>query len=109
VTLNGTTVSGNKAVERGGGISGEESNLTLDRSRVHGNSATGANSVGGGISATQISLTLRDSSVSDNSSKQPPGGIYNNLSTVRLFSSRVVHNRPTNCSGSPTPVPGCDH
>jgi hypothetical protein len=109
VDLNDTTVSNNTAVEAAGGISIDQSTVRLTRSRVYGNSATGANSVGGGISVTQNSLlTLRDSSVDNNSSQRAPGGIYNeDTFAVLLIYSRVVHNRPTNCSGSPTPVAGC--
>jgi hypothetical protein len=74
----------------------------------HGNSATGANSVGGGIFLGSNRLTLRDSSVDNDSSQRAAGGIYDeNAVQVALISSRVVHNHPTNCSGSPTPVFGC--
>jgi hypothetical protein len=114
VTLNDTSVSDNKTVgtnlplEAGGGIYSHNAGLHLNRSRVYSNSTTGANSVAGGIFAEfGSSLTLRDSSVSNNSSKQPPGGIYVKDSTVALTDSRVINNRPTNCSGSPIPVPGC--
>jgi hypothetical protein len=110
VTLNDTTVSENTAIESAGGITmNRGSSVRINRSRVDGNSTTGANGVAGGISVTDSSfLTFRDSSVDNNSSQRTPGGIYNDgAKAVLLISSRVLGNRPTNCSGSPTPVPGC--
>jgi hypothetical protein len=113
VTLNDTNVSENKAVEEAAGITiTRGSSVRLNRSRVHGNTTTGANGVAGGIflKGDFNLVTLRDSSIDNNSSQRAPGGIYNedqHVDAVILISSRVVDNRPTNCSGSPTPVAGC--
>ncbi|MFF3457061.1 hypothetical protein ACFYXH_22610 [Streptomyces sp. NPDC002730] len=111
VDLNDTTVSDNTAAVSAGGIyQTGRSAARLNRSRVHGNTTTGTNGVAGGIFVEPFNLmTLRDSSVENNSSQRAPGGIFNGgddrVDTVILISSRVVHNRPTNCS--PTPLPGC--
>lgn len=71
--------------------------------------------LGGGISnlqsdeqgASPPELTLINSSVSDNVADDGAGGIYNEGGTVALQHTPVTDNVPTNCSGSPTPVPGC--
>ena len=52
-------------------------------------------------------LTVIQSLIVHNSAADTGGGIYNDQGDVALRRSLVDANTPTNCSGSPTPVPGC--
>jgi hypothetical protein len=71
--------------------------------------------VGGGISnvasdqegAAPPQLTVIQSLIVHNSAADTAGGIYNDQGDVALRRSLVDANTPTNCSGSPTPVPDC--
>lgn len=89
---------------------------TIDRTSInrnhaqHGPGATRA--VAGGIAnsapeAGAAEVMLRDSTVVGNTSVEAPGGIFNDSGPVTLAHTAVIGNTPTNCDGSPTPVPGC--
>jgi hypothetical protein len=52
-------------------------------------------------------MTLTSSPVTANKSSLTPGGIYRSGGTLTITTSPVTANTPTNCAGSPTPVPGC--
>jgi hypothetical protein len=82
--------------------------LTVSNGTIELNTATDPASQGGGISQdVGGSTTLVNVAVEGNASGLAPGGIYNNQGTVSLTRSPVAENRPTNCVGSPTVVPGC--
>ncbi|MFH8800770.1 hypothetical protein ACH4F6_14405 [Streptomyces sp. NPDC017936] len=105
-TLTGTLVYNNTATDgRGGGIL-NEAQLELDRSHVHANHAP--DGAGGGLvnQGGGARATLKSSSVTYNVARDAPGGILNE-GTVTLLSSTVANNFPTNCQGTPVPVPGC--
>ncbi|MEV4335347.1 hypothetical protein AB0K02_33475 [Streptomyces sp. NPDC049597] len=107
-TLNDSTVIDNTATHAsslGGGI-GNRGRLFLNRSHVRDNRTNGK---GGGIAqrGNDPAATLEDSSVTGNIAAAAPGGIYSEEGPVRLLSTIVADNQPTNCSGSPDPVPGC--
>lgn len=110
--LSGSSVTGNtatgSAVGVGAGILNTNA-LDLSSSTVTNNQATGAGSTGAGLfnqGATAIAI-LTSTTVSSNTAASAPGGIDNNLGSVTLTGSPVAGNVPTNCAGSPTPVPGC--
>jgi len=94
------TITGG-AADVGGGIENVGGTVTLNHSRVTGNTATQAS--GGIASATfdpssVAKLTLNNSAVTGNSQTDPPpnslggGGIVNVLGTVTLNSSQVNNN-----------------
>ncbi|WP_027660381.1 membrane protein [Salinispora fenicalii] len=111
----GATVEDSKIVYNtatttdGGGIAivGEPV-VALRRTTVSGNQAAG---VAGGIffdpSDPTTVLTLTDVRVTDNIAQNEPGGVYNN-GVIDVFGTiTIINNRPTNCTGSPNPVPTC--
>ncbi len=82
VALRRTTVSGNQAGEAAGGIFFNPFNETTV-------------------------LTLTDVRVTDNLAQNEPGGVYNG-GVINVFGKVIIiNNRPTNCVGSPNPVPTC--
>jgi len=119
-------VSGNRAgplqfaptTLTGGGIQ-NIGTMVIRFSTVDHNQATKTGSptvaLGGGISnvksdeegAAAPQLTLIQSLVVHNTAADTAGGIYNDQGDVALRRSLVDANAPTNCSGSPTPVPDC--
>ncbi|MEU4730745.1 hypothetical protein [Streptomyces sp. NPDC023588] len=105
VTLNGSELSENAADGTGGGIysTGGAAAAKFTSSNVKNNTAHQA----GGIASDRATLTLASSTVNGNAAIINPGGIYHIAGTVTLDSASVTANTPTNCSGSPSPVPGC--
>uniref|UniRef100_A0AAU2JPA5 Right handed beta helix domain-containing protein n=1 Tax=Streptomyces sp. NBC_00049 TaxID=2903617 RepID=A0AAU2JPA5_9ACTN len=103
-----SVVTANSAAQNGGGVF-SDGDVTVNSSRVAGNTALGA---GGGIanglpSVAAGTAALNASSVTGNTATAGPGGIYDNGTAVTLRATRVVTNVPGNCAGSPNPVPGC--
>ena len=100
LTVNSSTVSGNRA-SNGGGINNSGGVAILNSTTVTGNQAD----FGGGIYNGSGSVTLQSSLVTQNTAVATGGGggIYNNGATVVLISSVVTANDPDNCFG----VPGC--
>jgi hypothetical protein len=95
MTISGSTISGNKALQgsgssgHGGGVySGDESLVT--NSTISGNSAT----AGGGIYHFDFNgtLTLINTTISGNSSAGSGAGIYNYLGTLGLYNATVTEN-----------------
>ncbi|MCK6579985.1 MAG: hypothetical protein L6Q98_17985 [Anaerolineae bacterium] len=94
LTLNNSTVSGNSALDGGGGIYNSASGtLTLNNSTIGGNSAF----VGGGISNSGT-VTLNNSTISGNSAFVGGGGL-SNYGTLVLNNSTVADNSATNFGG----------
>jgi hypothetical protein len=70
LTVTNSTVSGNSASDDGGGIDNYYSTLTVTNSIFSGNSSTG----GGGIDNAAGTVTVTNSTLSGNSTSNPPGG-----------------------------------
>lgn len=62
---------------------------------------------GAGIASVNGTLTLTSSAVNTNAATVNPGGIYYIAGSATLNTSTVTTNTPTNCTNSPSPVPGC--
>ncbi|WP_405890433.1 MULTISPECIES: hypothetical protein [unclassified Streptomyces] len=96
-------VNGNSAAT-GGGIVVVLGDMTIRRSQVNENRAS--TSFGGGI-VNVNSLTLTDVEVARNTANVPAGGIHNSGTVTTNGQINITDNAPTNCAGSPNPVPGC--
>jgi predicted outer membrane repeat protein len=105
VTLTGSALSSNTATGLGGGIysTGTAAAATFTSSTVGSNTAN----QGAGIASVNGTLTLTSSVVNANAATVNPGGIYYVAGSATLNTSTVTANTPTNCTGSPSPVPGC--
>ncbi|WP_232542604.1 hypothetical protein [Streptomyces sp. QHH-9511] len=105
VTLTGSELSNNAADGTGGGIysTGGAAGATFTSSNVKNNTAHQA----AGIANDRGTLALTSSVVSGNAAAINPGGIYHVAGSATLDNSAVSANTPTNCTGSPSPVPGC--
>ena len=85
-----TTVSNNFATQAAGGISNRPgATMTLTRTTVQGNVATGDV---GGIGNTGATLTLNDTTVSGNQAGGEAGGIRNTDGTLTVSNSTVSGN-----------------
>jgi predicted outer membrane repeat protein len=100
----------NRTTELGGGglinfrIAGILGTAKLADTIVADNTAATS---GGGIFVDGGTVELTRSPVTGNHAATAPGGITNDNGEVTLNASPVTRNTPTNCAGSPTPVPGC--
>jgi hypothetical protein len=105
VTLTGSTLTGNAADGVGGGIysTGTPAAATFTSSTVKANTAGQA----AGIASVNGTLTLTSSVVNTNTATVNPGGIYYVAGSATMNTSTVTANVATNCTGSPSPVPGC--
>lgn len=105
VTLTGGALSANAADGLGGALysSGTPAAATFTSSTVQNNTAHQA----GGIASVNGTLTITSSVVTANTAMVNPGGIYYVAGSVTLNTSTVTANTPTNCTSSPSPVPGC--
>ncbi|MFE0514878.1 right-handed parallel beta-helix repeat-containing protein [Streptomyces sp. NPDC058964] len=107
LTLDHTDVTENLSSGIGSGIF-SETKLTLRSSTVSNNRANGTKSKAGGIYKASGNVTLDHSRVRENVSTLAPGGVYNDTSgTFSVIHSSITANKPTNCKGSPAPVPDC--
>jgi hypothetical protein len=105
VTLTGSHLTGNFAGGLGGAIhsTGTPASATFTSSTVTANTAN----QGAGIASVNGTLTLTSSVVNTNVATVNPGGIYYVAGSATLNTSTVTANAPTNCTSSPSPVPGC--
>lgn len=105
VTLTGSHLTGNAADGLGGAIysTGTAAAATFTSSTVQTNIA----GQGAGIASVNGTLTLTSSVVNANAATVNPGGIYYVAGSATLNTSTVTANTPTNCTSSPSPVPGC--
>jgi hypothetical protein len=105
VTLTGSYLTGNTAGGLGGAIysTGTPASATFTSSTVSANTAN----QGAGIASVNGTLTLTSSVVNTNVATVNPGGIYYVAGSATLNTSTVTANIPTNCTSSPSPVPGC--
>lgn len=96
VKFTSVVVRDNLAREEGGGIHVANGTLTVDASRIVGNTVHSDDfSVGGGIAVeAEAVVTLRSSHVSDNTAQasDPAGGGIASIGTVSLYSTTVTHN-----------------
>jgi hypothetical protein len=99
LTLQGLTVTGGSTATMGGGILNLEGRLTLNNSRVTGNTADGGPmSAGGGIASGTLgtgplgTTTLNASQVNGNTTTGSAGGILNRGGTLILNASQVNGN-----------------
>jgi len=91
----------------GAGIYNRAGTVSLTRSRVLRNTASGRG--GGIINVNDGAVNVTRSAVTDNTAAGGPGsggGIYNADGAVRLNDSQVTRNTPDDC-GPPGSVPGC--
>jgi hypothetical protein len=105
-TFTGSTVSGNTAGGRGGGIyNGNRDTLTMTSSVVTNNTSTLAR--GGGIAAIDSTTSLTSTPVSVNSATLGAGGVFRLGGTMTTVTSEISANTPNNCVGSSPAVPNC--
>lgn len=108
---------GAPVVVQGGGIY-NAGTARIVRSLISGNhsqrqqSPTATTAIAGGIynDGTEnqgVVTTLQRTLVVGNTAVDRPGGISNAAGVFNLDDSLVVLNTPTNCAGSPDPVPDC--
>ena len=93
-TLTNVVISGNTAVNSGGGIYNEtNSSSTLINVLISGNTAVG----GGGIDNSASSLTLTNVTISGNKSSYSGGGIHNSSSSYFFIQNSIIWgNGPNN-------------
>jgi hypothetical protein len=105
-TFTSSAINGNSTglLGNGGGIYNNNGTVTSTSTPIENNSAV---LQGGGIFSVGGVVTLTTSPVTANHSALIPGGIYRGGGTMTVTSSPVTANTPTNCTGSPSPVPGC--
>jgi len=94
VNLSGLTIANGKTNKNGAGILNAE-NLTLTKSSVEFNSATGSQSPGGGIANINGSLDLVNSTVLGNNSDNSGGGIFSSSerdNALTILNSTISNN-----------------
>ncbi|MFD8071093.1 hypothetical protein ACFV3E_00315 [Streptomyces sp. NPDC059718] len=109
LTIKATTIARNRtteAVGNGAGILNRGGNVTVETSSVSSNTAKGT--AGGIYNLAGGTIALKASRITGNSAGTKPGGVFNDVgSNVSNSFSVISLNHPTNCDGSPAPVPGC--
>jgi hypothetical protein len=103
VTITGSIINKNQASSSGtalgGGISSENSLLSLTDCTVNANQANGATTLGGGIYALDSTVKLQSCTVSANQANGTVlgegGGIYREGSILTLAASLVKGNKAT--------------
>ncbi|MEW5985446.1 MAG: choice-of-anchor Q domain-containing protein, partial [Chloroflexota bacterium] len=96
--LQRSTISGNSAADRGGGIytNGSSATVTLVNSTITGNTA----SYGGGIASFGREVTTFSSTISHNSATNFGGGIYLDVKTSNtIWADNTANRDGPNCSG----------
>ena len=101
LTLQSGTVSANSAAANGAGVfNGSGSSLTVTRSTLSSNTATGTSSSGGGIFNNGVALDLTNSTITNNTANSTGGGISNNTgATATLVNNTISNNTATVGSG----------
>jgi hypothetical protein len=87
----------------GGGIYDNGGTVTFSTSFVQSNTAPTT----GGIVIINAIVTLTSTAINLNTAVAQPGGVYRSGGTITVTASPITANTPTNCTGSPAPVPGC--
>ncbi|WP_326597081.1 hypothetical protein [Streptomyces sp. NBC_01803] len=104
-SIDHNSVTGTDAL--GGGLFNEYGVVLVEVSGIGSNSALGDGGSGAGLATVGGSVDLTLSTVESNHADTAPGGISNDGGDVGLLLSPVFGNDPTNCAGSPDPVPNC--
>ncbi|WP_203917374.1 right-handed parallel beta-helix repeat-containing protein [Rugosimonospora africana] len=109
LTVEDSRITGNTATTFGGGIDNGTANAqaVIRRSEVSGNTVSDAGGVAGGIGNRDGTLVVNSTRITDNVSTTAPGGVFTTTPVTVDNASTIVRNRPTNCAGSPVPVPNC--
>jgi len=89
-------VSANTAVERGGGVYGDQCDLLLKRTVISGNTAGKG---GGGIAASDASLTVGECRIRGNSTQADGGGIRCEASVLDVEDSVLSRNTARHGAG----------
>jgi hypothetical protein len=103
----GVTIQNNIAGDNGGGLI-NEGRAHLKHTKITGNQA---GEDGGGVQNEKVNqgrtvITIEQSSIKENRAAGVGGGIHTEDGAyVRLRQSKVVNNRPDNCSGE---IPNCN-
>jgi parallel beta-helix repeat protein/predicted outer membrane repeat protein len=103
VILQNVTITNSTTTGKGGGIAaGPNANVTLNNCVVSNNSVTGFFSAGGGIRTHSSKLTVQSSRITGNSATEDGGGIYFNAGgTLSITDSTIDANvSNTNWFGS---------
>ena len=91
VTVVETEISDNLAIQNGGGITAFEGEIIVDRSTVSGNNAE--RNEGGGIFADTALVTVSNSTISGNSSESDGSAIKGFDGALTISDSTIVENR----------------
>jgi hypothetical protein len=89
VTLTQSSISGNTATDRGGGVLNYFGSVMLTQSTISGNTATDR---GGGVFNLRGSVMLTQSSISGNRATDRGGGVFNYSGSVMLTQSTISGN-----------------
>ena len=92
---------------QGGGLFNGGGAVLVEASSIGSNSATADGASGGGLATIGGSVDLQLGFVENNRADTAPGGIRKDGGLLSLTLEVVFNNTPTNCQGSPSPVPGC--
>ncbi|WP_159458582.1 beta strand repeat-containing protein, partial [Roseisalinus antarcticus] len=100
LTITGSTISGNRVDDHGGGIYSYGDNhgarLTIRDSTVSKNFA---DELGGGLSSYRDDVTITNSSFADNTARREGGGIWSGDGFFAMSNSRVTGNSATRDGG----------
>ena len=103
LSVNGSTISGNQAYTRGGGLANEGGTSSLTNVTISGN--TVVNGVGGGINVRSSgTVNMANSTVAFNSANTVGGGVYNN--SGRLNAQNTIFARNTRGGSTPNDFEG---
>jgi hypothetical protein len=86
-----------------GGMYDNGGTVTFSTSFVQSNTAPTT----GGIVLVNAITTLTSTAINLNTAAAQPGGVYRSGGTITVTASPITANTPTNCIGSPDPIPGC--
>lgn len=101
VTIADSIVSGNTAVEDGGGVGVQQGILTVDRSTISGNRA-GRDGAGAFVQGPGAQLTVRDSTVSGNegtTGNSSGGGLRAQFAGLEVQRSAITDNKADSGAG----------
>ncbi len=89
ITVNNSTLNGNRAANGGGGICVDAGTVAVNNSEISGNTAS---IFGGGIYVYGGSITITDSEISGNTASDGGGGIYVVDSTTNVSNTTISGN-----------------
>jgi hypothetical protein len=86
-----------------GGMYDNGGTVTFSTSFVQSNTAP----MTGGIVLVNAITTLTSTAINLNTAVAEPGGVYRSGGTITVTASPITVNTPSNCTGSPDPIPDC--